>query len=73
MKGFRKVLLYFIFCRIQLNVDERYELSAVAWKQCCQLSNFVAKFSNFSDYPVNFFLRKHLATNLSVDLSAHTL
>ncbi len=32
----------------------------------CQLSNCVAKFSNFSDYPVNFFLRKHLATNVTI-------
>ncbi len=34
--------------------------------QCCQLSNFVVKFCNFSDYPSNFFFQKHLATNLAI-------
>ncbi len=33
--------------------------------QCCQLSYFVAKFSNFSDYPSNFFFQKHLANKFS--------
>ncbi len=33
--------------------------------QCCQFSNFVAKFRNFSDYSSNFFFQKHLATNLA--------
>ncbi len=33
--------------------------------QCCQLSHFVAKFSNFSDNS-NFFFKKHLATNLAI-------
>ncbi len=37
-----------------------------ACSQCCQLSNFVVKFSNFSDYPSNFFFKKHLATNLAI-------
>ncbi len=35
-------------------------------EQCCQLSNFVAKFSNFSDCPSNFFFQKHLATNSAI-------
>ncbi len=34
----------------------------------CQLSKFVAKFSNFSHYPSNFFFHKHLATNLAIVL-----
>ncbi len=34
--------------------------------QCCQCSNFVAKFSNFSNYPSNFFFQKHIATNLAI-------
>ncbi len=33
--------------------------------QCCQLSDFVARFSNFSDPPSDFFLKKRLATNLA--------
>ncbi len=34
--------------------------------QCCQLSNFVAKLSNYSDYPSNVFFQKHLATSLAI-------
>ncbi len=32
-------------------------------KQCCQLSNFVAKFSRL---PYNLFFQKNLATNLAI-------
>ncbi len=48
-------LLYFL---------SQFTLSSYSGVQCCQLSNFVAKFSNFSDYPSNFFF--HLATNLAI-------
>ncbi len=44
----------------------RYHGLICCFRQCCQLSNFVAKFSNFSDYPSNFFFQKHLATNLAI-------
>lgn len=30
--------------------------------KCCQLIHFVAGFSNVSDYPSNFYFKKHLAT-----------
>ncbi len=34
--------------------------------QCCQFSYFVAKSSNFSNYPSNIFFQKHLTTNLAI-------
>ncbi len=38
-----------------------------SWKrgQCCQLSDFVARFSDFSDPFSDFFFKKRLATNLA--------
>ncbi len=33
--------------------------------QCCQFSDFVARFSDFSDPPSDFFPKKRLATNLA--------
>ena len=33
--------------------------------QCCQLSDFVARFSDFSDPYSDFFSKKRLATNLA--------
>ncbi len=38
-----------------------------SWKrgQCCQLSDFVARFSDFSDPFSDFFKKKRLATNLA--------
>ncbi len=33
--------------------------------QCCQLSDFVARFSDFSDPFSDFFFKKRLATNLA--------
>ncbi len=32
--------------------------------QCCQLSDFIAIFNNFSDPPSDFFPKKRVATNL---------
>ncbi len=45
-----------------------YIFYLISWCQCCQPSNFVAKFSNFSHYPSNFFFQKHLATSLAIFL-----
>ncbi len=44
----------------------RYHWLICCFRQCCQLSNFVAKFSNFSDYPSYIIFQKHLATNLAI-------
>ncbi len=51
---------------IQVTVSTFGQLLLSLGSSQCQLSNFVAKFSNFSDYPNNFFFQKHLATNLAI-------
>ncbi len=59
-------------CALENKAPRQWPCADSECIQCCQLSNFVAEFSSFSDYPSNFFFQKHLATNwaiLKIDLA----
>ncbi len=50
---------------LQLLLEVPVAIETVSSEQCCQLSDFVARFSDFSDPPSDFFPKKRLATNLA--------
>ncbi len=51
---------------IYINVKQPNICAAPSSSQCCQLSDFVARFSNFSNpFSDFFFFLKRLATNLA--------
>ncbi len=64
-------LLWLVFC-VRMSITECPSPLNLAHSsvintqtQCCQLSDFVARFSDFSDPPSDFFPKKRLATNLA--------